>query len=374
MCKTKRFLCLALAMLLLAGLVPTRTDAAESVYFTAVNDTLLDLSDDTMPFWSGGALYVPSTAIDNNDLGIHYNRSRERGTVVLYKMTSAMTFNLSTGTVETNSGQRYTGTVVLRNDVVFLPLDVICRFFGLEYSNTRISYGHLVRIKSDAVVLSDAVFIDAASGSMAQRYARYERARTPSDSDASPTPSGSGAETAPERTVYLAVESTDAARSAQVLDALSGERAAFLFTPDSLVGADDLLRRLAASGCAVALRIDASSGAEQALSDMEAGNRLLWTAANLKPRLVLLDGAPAETERVVIEAGYCPLHFALNYSTNSPAPARASARILAAADAAGGSCRVLLGTDENAALSLSALLANLRAGNCTPARLNEVVR
>ena len=56
-----------------------QTEAETTVYFTAVNDQLLpDLSDGTMPFWSGGRLYVPYTAIAGTDLGLFYSRSRDK--------------------------------------------------------------------------------------------------------------------------------------------------------------------------------------------------------------------------------------------------------------------------------------------------------
>ena len=369
----KRTLCLLFALLLLVSLAPGRVDAAESGCFTAVHDPLLPLNDETMPFWSGGTLYVPSTALDGNDLGLFYSRSRDRSTAVLYRQRSVITFDLAAGTIDSNSGQSYTGSAIARGDILFLPLDVICRFFGLEYSYTRISYGYLVRIKNDAVVLSDATFIDAASAPMAQRYARYERAKMPeTDETTQPVNSGNTQDTT-QRTVYLVIESTDAAHTEQALAYLSSGRAAFLFAPEHLADADDLLRRLAAGGGAIALRIDASEGAEKALAQIEAGNRALWGAANTKTRLIRLENASEETARLVAEAGYCPLSFALDYGDGTVSVSRMSARILSAADANGGSCRVFLGTDETAAATLSALLVSLRAGNCTPARLNEVV-
>ncbi len=41
------------------SLPPAR--AAERVYFTAVGSYVLPLSDNTMPFWSGGYVYIPSS-------------------------------------------------------------------------------------------------------------------------------------------------------------------------------------------------------------------------------------------------------------------------------------------------------------------------
>ena len=65
--KCKRLLCLLLTVLMLCSLVPETTFADTTVYFTAVNDQLLSLSDDTMPFWSGGRLYLSSTAISGSE-------------------------------------------------------------------------------------------------------------------------------------------------------------------------------------------------------------------------------------------------------------------------------------------------------------------
>lgn len=368
----KRGACVLLALLLLAGLSPAPA-AAATAYFTAVNDQLLPLSDETMPFWSNGTFYVPNTAIDDNDLGIHYSRNNERTAFVLYKMRSAITFNTTTGAVESTGSQRYTGSVIVRGDLVFFPLDVLCRFFNLEYSYTRINYGYLLRIKSDSVVLSDASFIDAAGTSFAQRYAQYERAHTESAADEQEPAATTQPQEVAQRTVYPVVEATDVGRTEQVLSYLSSGRVTLLFTPQSLIGADNLLRRLSAGGGTIALRIDGSAGAETALAQIDEANEILWRAACVKTRLVRLDNAGDDTLRAVADAGYCPIRYALDFSGGRVSASRMVARISRSADANSGSCCVFLGADETVIGILSALITNLRAGNCTPARLNEVI-
>ena len=180
--KSKRFLCLLLVLLMVFSLTPSETRAETTVYFTAVNDQLLpDLSDETMPFWSGGRLYVPSTVITGTDLGLFYSRSRDKSTAVVYRQGSALTFNFAAGTVADQNDRQYSGPAIVRSDVVFLPLDLLTQFFSLDYSYTRVTYGYLVRVKSDTVVLSDAKFIDAAAMSMEQRYNEYMK--THSDSN-----------------------------------------------------------------------------------------------------------------------------------------------------------------------------------------------
>ena len=373
--KGTRLVSLLLALCLLACLRPAPAGAAGDVYFIAANEKLYPLSDDTMPFWYGGTLYVPHTALEENDLGLHFNRNREKQTVLLYKgRGTGLIFDLAAGTAETRDGQVFNTPVITRGSVTFLPLELVCGIFGFGYSYTRVSYGYLIRMKNESVTLTDTQFIDAAGSAMAQRYLQYESAHAAPDDADTPAPPDSGDEPAPdevERAVCLVIESTDAEQTAAVLEHLGAEYAAFLFSPAELAGRDDLLRRLAAEGYPLVLRVDGSAPADEALRQIAEGNRLLWAAASVKTRLVLLSGAGEETARAVRGAGYCPLTVRPDLSGASAAVGRMSAQILAAADAGGGSCCAFLGTDAAVADSLSALLASLRVGNCIPARLTE---
>lgn len=370
MARCKRLLCLCLALLVLTG---TAAEAADTVYFTAVNDQLLPLNDESMPFWSGGSLYISYTAFENNELGLFYSRGRDKQTAVLYRQLNALFFDFTSNTIYDNGKQYYSGMAILRGDHVFLPLDVVCRYFGLTYSYIRIRYGALVRVKSESAVLSNATFIDAADALMSQRYTRYQRSKLPAE-ESGETASPTSPETAAEetkRSVCLAVEATDPARSELILGYFPSGTAAFLFAPEAIPACGGLLRRLASGAGSIALRVDASGGTEDALRAIRDGNRALWTAAACKTRLVFLDRAGDETLRAVEAAGYCPLRFAVNYGAGLPSVARASSRILYAASQ-GGTCRVFLGDDIHAAGSVNALLLSLRNSNCTPARLNEL--
>ena len=369
----KRALCLMLAALLLAGIAPFSAGAADSVCFLAANEKLFPLSDETMPFWSNGSLYVPHTMLDGGELGIHYSRNAEKQLFTAYNLDSgSLTFDLVAGTIETNALKVIPGSAIVRGGLVFLPLRALCGFFDLDYIYTRVTYGYLLRVKNSSDAFSNERFIEAASTPMAQRFAQYERALEPDDSPP-PVPSTDDRpqNTVQQRTVYLAVESTAPEYTLPLLDAALPSRVAFLFTPQSLAGSGDLLRQLAARGGTIALRVDASAGAAETLSQIERCNHALWEAAAVKTRVVSLDGAGDETLRAVKDAGYCPLRFTLDYRAGLPSVSRASSRVFSSADANRGVCRVFLGTDEAVSGSLSALLASLRAGNCTFFPLNE---
>ena len=71
--RRKLLAALACAALLIQLSVPA--GAAGTVYFTAVNMNVLELSDATMPFWSDGYLYVPGSVFSgySKDLGVSYS-------------------------------------------------------------------------------------------------------------------------------------------------------------------------------------------------------------------------------------------------------------------------------------------------------------
>ena len=366
--KRGRFICLLLVVLLLCSLAPEPGRAEPTVYFTAVNDQILDLSDSTMPFWSNGRLYVPDTTVSGTDLGVFYARSRDKKTAVVYRQGSALTFDLSAGTVSDQSGRQYSAPAVVRGSVVFLPVELLTQFFSLDYSYTRVTYGYLVRLKSDAVVLSDAKFIEAAALSMEQRYIEYMKTyRDSEDTVDPPDPTDDSFERA-----YPVVRVTDAAVCAELLDALAAAdcRATFLFPEKQLSGSDDLLRRLLVSGSAIALGIDASDGSAKTLSSIERANGVLWSAGNAKTRLVCLSGASEETVRAVENAGYCLVSFDLDYSKVLPSVSQAAGNILTKVRS--GGCAVYLGADSDVQEVWTQLLSRLRASGYPVSQLNEL--
>ena len=382
--------CILFAAALLLCLLPPRARALAQVNFTSVNDSLLDLTDSTMPFWYSGKLYVPYTVVYGTSLGISYSNKPGSSVIVLYKERRSLTFDLENGIATSNSGEAYASRIITRDGVVFFPTDILCAFFDLDCSYTRISYGYLVRLKSDAVVQSDAVFIDAAESAMAIRYARYERAHAPAPEPAAqpeepPAPSAEQESEKPaqnpeeespeepeepERTVYPVLEPSGAEEGEALYEALSAGAATFLFSEETLATSDALARRLAAEGQTIALRIDASGGAEAALSRAAAANRALWSAANIKTRLVLLDNAAEDTWRTMEEAGYCPIRLTRSYSALAGGTREKLRRFLSAADANGGNASLLLNSGDSGILKTA--LASLQESNCTLLALNEL--
>ena len=372
MTRRKRLLSLLLSVLMLCTLLPPRASAAPTLYFTAVNDRMCDLSDETIPFWQNGLLYVAGATVDGpDDLGIRYSYNQEKSVAILYKGQRVLYCDLTAGTMENNrTGEQYTGSPIVRSGMVFFPITALAKMFDLKYSSTKIAYGYLLRIRDDNAVLSDEYFIDAATDPIQKRYAQYERAHAAAEQE-NETPAQ--VETPVRRddlTVYLLLPAANGSMLTQLLSTLENyqSHATLLLTPELLESAGDGVRRAAATGNAVALRIDAATAAE-ALAQIERGNDALWHAASLRTRLVYLESADKTLRAAVVGAGYCPITINTSDFTRSGTHWADTALKWAGRST---SVRLYLGAESGVSSALGTALSRLRAENCTIAALNEV--
>lgn len=372
MTRGKRLLSLLLSVLMLCTLLPPRASAAPTLYFTAVNDRMCDLSDETMPFWQNGLLYVAGATVDGpDDLGIRYSYNQEKSVAILYKGQRVLYCDLTAGTMENNrTGEKYTGSPIVRSGMVFFPITALAKMFDLKYSSTKIAYGYLLRIRDDNAVLSDEYFIDAATDPIQKRYAQYERAHAAAEQE-NETPAQ--VETPVRRddlTVYLLLPAANGFMLTQLLSTLENyqSHATLLLTPELPESAGDGVRRAAATGNAVALRIDAATAAE-ALAQIERGNDALWRAASLRTRLVYLESADKTLRAAVVGAGYCPITINTSDFTRSGTHWADTALKWAGRST---SVRLYLGAESGVSSALGTALGRLRAENCTIAALNEI--
>lgn len=372
MTRRKRLLSLLLSVLMLCTLLPPRASAAPTLYFTAVNDRMCDLNDETMPFWQNGLLYVAGATVDGpDDLGIRYSYNQEKSVAILYKGQRVLYCDLTAGTMENNrASEQYAGSPIVRSGMVFFPITALAKMFDLKYSSTKIAYGYLLRIRDDNAVLSDEYFIDAATDPIQKRYAQYERAHAAAEQE-NETPAQ--VETPVRRddlTVYLLLPAANGSMLTQLLSTLENyqSHATLLLTPELLESVGDGVRRAAATGNAVALCISAGT-ADEALAQIERGNDALWRAASLRTRLVYLESADKTLRAAVIGAGYCPITINTSDFTRSGTHWADTALKWAGRST---SVRLYLGAESSVSSALGTALSRLRAENCTIAALNEV--
>lgn len=284
--------------------------ASSGVYFTAANDQLLDLNDETMPFYSNGVLYVSSRIFEESDLGdlgVSYARSSSLGLAMLYSGTLDLRFDLAGQVAYDKQGNLYSGYAIERGGVVFFPLNLVCRYFGLTWTYTETDMVPLIRVKSSSVILSDSDFVYAATRLMRDRYDEYGRT-TPSrpSTDPGPTQEEPPIQAAEGQKVYLLFDGQDAA---EVLPELEDVQATFLLTGEQMEDGD-LLRALVAGGHAVALRIQGETE-EDAAGELRRGQEALWRAACSRLELAWYDGE-ADLTALFTEQGCVPVRAQLS--------------------------------------------------------------
>lgn len=177
-----------LALLLCAALlaVPLGSASAETrLTFLSVNDLIPPELINTAVSW-GGRIYVPWQVFANYGLGIGYNYYGAAQTAYLYSYDLQLFFELNTGRCFDGEDNSYSIPAIYSGGAVYLPLRMVCSFFGLRLSTIGGSeYGDILRVSSEAV-LSDEELLRAAQNFMRRYYLLYN-APEPSPSP-SPTP------------------------------------------------------------------------------------------------------------------------------------------------------------------------------------------
>ncbi len=372
-----RLCALALALLLTGTLAPATGQAVLSdVYFTAVNEQLLDMNSDTMPFWSGGVLYVASRLFEGTDLGVNYVRNNAMGLAMLYTNRIDLRFNLEGQIAYDKQGNIYSGHAIERNGIVFFPLDLVCRYFGLTWSYTPTDTVPLIRVKSSSGILDDTSFIDAASasGQMANRYAEYEKSVSPTPESAAPTPPSPPVQQQPGQQqpgeqevvppavqaeegqkVFLMIDSTSVEATLEILEILDGVQAAFVLDLEMMENGD-LLRGLTAAGHSIALRMT-----EGTAEELEQARELLWRASCSRLELVWCEDR-GDVDALLEELGFVRMEAAIDWRNSAMRTAEQENRLLQSIGQHRTDLSVYLGRDSGCAVGLRMLLEDLQEG------------
>ena len=358
--------CLLLALQL--SLSPAR--AADRVYFTAVGSYVLPLSDNTMPFWSGGYVYIASsiftgTARESLDISQVFNR--DQGRLVLYGGGRSLTYTLSDNCALDNDGAAYYPGAIQRNGTVFVPASTVSRYFDLVYSVIEVDQGSMVWLRQPSYGVSDKLYADAAQYSVDSVYADYIRAKESAGPEGGSSGGGrpSGSPGAPDaaglegKRVALCLQGgTDAASLEDALEAYDAGAALF-FTPEEMERQGGTLRRLTARGQGVGILADAADPDQSVAEQLEAGNAALFRATCGKTRLVYLKNGGAQDLRAAEAAGYLCLRPDLDRSGFSLRSAAGAQELVRRLSAWRGDASVWLG-DSVSGAGLRAFLSAAR--------------
>lgn len=357
----------------------------EIVYFMAVNERVLDLRSDTMPFISNGGIYVPYIMFDPNTTEVNLGTFTTYGnnTVMVYSRSDGvMMFSLEDDTVITSTGKTFVRTAIRRNSMVFLPVDVVCDFFGLDWRMLDApGFGRIVRVKSSAAQLSNDEFKTAARHVIAPRYSAYIKSLTPEE-DPLPTPSPSPSPTPtptptppapPQPTtptrppdpeggdVYLAFRCDADGNTGEAAAVLArrGAFGLFLFRPDQLTAREEEIRLLAAVGHKIGLLLTGGEAEEQA----DRGSRLLAHILRAGTDMALLEQEEGVEKPEPAPEGWFLWNTTVDGTPAGRSPSRQLQETVAAASVPEG-CFLLLDDSEQTAAQLEQLLSALESRGC----------
>lgn len=349
----------SLTLLLVLVLVPARGKAVlDGVYFTAANEQLLDLNSETMPFYSGGVLYVSSKVFEGTDLGVTFVYNSTTKMAMLYTARTDLRFDLVNQTTYDKNGNKYQAYAMERNGYVFLPIGTVCGFFGLMWTISETDTAPLIRVRSSSAILSDRDFIDAASNDMQRRYAAYEKQVEESARNENP-------QVYPEYTgqkIHLLVACQTREDTLAVLKELGNTvQGTFLLTAEQMEDGD-LLRALIAGGHAVAL---AASGETE--EDVEAqiiqGRNLLWQATCSWLSLVWYEGKTDMTA-LLSDLGCVPLTADLDRRDTGLSTASRARSLLSTVELYRRDLTIYLGADSGCLGGMETLLEGLAERQC----------
>lgn len=321
MSRRKKALTAAVCAALLLGLLSPASGAAGGVNLMAVNERVLDTTAENMPRTVGGVLYVPYTMLSNQvingiNLGVSALYSTTRRTVLVTDNQRGVIFDFQNNTAALLDDTPVSARAMVRNGMVFLPIDWLCQYFGtIRCSRVHTPYGTLIRITNSSAILSDTAFADAAGPQLADNLRRYLDSRaepvpnTPQQPTSQPTSRPIETEAIPATdppsgaALFLALRPGAAALDcAQVLEN-RGQRALFLFTEEELAQEGDLIRRLVGAGHTVGLALTGES-AEDCLLEAQRCGDLLACAAKCQALIASAPGLGRSGRRELAAQGF----------------------------------------------------------------------
>lgn len=376
----RRLAAFIFCLLLVCQLTASPAWAAERVYFTATGSYVLPLSDNTMPFWSGGYVYVASsifTGAAREALNVSQVLDSGQEWVVLYSGSGgqSLTFNLSANCALDNDGTAYYPGALRRNGTVFVPANTVARYFGLVYSVIEVEQGSMVWLRPSSYTTPDKLFADAAQYQLNSVYADYIRAKeaappkgsTPSQTPrpSSPAPAEDPAAELDGKQIALCLRGgSDASALADALGSYDA-RAALFFTPEDMAQQGEALRRLTAAGHSIGILVDAGDPERSPARQLEEGNTALFQATCCKTRLAYLQNAGPQALQDAADLGFHCLRPQVDRSGHALRNASGAQSLVQRLAGRQGDVSVWLGEDVSP-VGLRAFLAAAReaGGSC----------
>jgi hypothetical protein len=314
--------------------------AAAMVCFTAVNDTLLPLEDRSMPAAYDGMTFVPVTIFRYMDMYTGFDAESNR--YYVYKGVLRLNIHLNNNSTITDAdGNDYPGYRARSiGGLLYLPLELLCYYFGLTYTIIPNSPLNLLRIKSPDTVFNDVSFVGLNKSDMQTYYNEYMESKNPTPpTDASAPPPPTETENYRDSTIYISILGADSEYTKQILDLLArhGVYACFYLTQNEIRQNPALVREIAGRGHIIGLSLESPE-------EYGAAAELLFDAAKLVTPIVTSIGENAELRGALSERGLAyrqPAHVYQSSESEYKLPSKHNSRAELCVASSAKSARIL---------------------------------
>lgn len=280
-------------MLCLLILIAAPASAARNICFTAINNTVQPLDNNTMPAIIGGVLYIPCAFFSSDALGVYYVSGDSQ--VMLYYGSKRLTFDTEQATVIDQNNNQYNIPAIKRSGLIYVPVDEVCSFFGLSYVVIQSNPALVVRFLVGQNYFDNAKFISINKSIMQTYYDAYIGDSTqPSASPTAPT-----SQTFEDVTVFLSFYNLTPKNFEALLNTLDYYpfKCCFFVAADEIASNADLLRRAAGSGHTIGIWLK-----DGTYDEYQKASSLLFEAAKIRTVLISAGGDAAKAAEAAAES------------------------------------------------------------------------
>lgn len=261
-------------------------EATSDICFTAVNNTLEPLDNNTMPIIIGSLLYIPCAFFSSEELGVNYISSGNQ--VMLYYGSKFLIFDTELATVVDQNKNQYNIPALKKNGRIYVPVDEVCELFGLTYQVISGNPAPVVRFYKSSIYSNENNFITLNKTKMQTYYDDYVgKGAEPSAAPVSPA-----VQTFEHVTVFLSFYDLAPNNFEAILNALDMYRykCTFFVSSDEIAADADLLRRAAGAGHTIGIWLE-----EGTYDEYQDASALLFEAAKIPSVIICAGGNVRKT-------------------------------------------------------------------------------
>ena len=143
-----RWIVLTAVIALLLGMLSSNA-AEDKVFFTAINDNLLELKDSTMPLYYKEAYYMPLSVFNDSSIGIWCSYNKDIYKLTFYNKKNTLIFDLRLDYAYDNE-QQYRQSIIPVNGTLYVPAAFVCSMFGIDFNYINAAPVPILRIVSNS--------------------------------------------------------------------------------------------------------------------------------------------------------------------------------------------------------------------------------